>query len=338
MKSLTVNFSSIFALCLTVNLLPVFAVSALTPEERATIVDELRVPIQVHLTNGQTILGHSIDISGESIQIASAEGAGEVIYTFDVEKVDHFTIPGESYKTLVVEWLESGNTEDAFELMQLLYLQRVKILPLLPASESHFFIYYVDLILKSENPARAIAVSEILRPQISNTEALHALDDAILDSYNTLQLYDEARPLTQAWLKQRNPYENSALGYYTHGADLLRNENYEAALESALQPIVFSAPTPPMKLEHCYAVAISAAIGLRDKNYALTLYQEMQERQLKWPSSDPTFEPYFRKLNRYLNLDSAFETTIIPQDSLQIINHEEHRATVLFVVDFLWDG
>ena len=302
MKVFTTHLRSTLCLWL-IDLLTVLTASALTPEERNTIIDELRVPIQVHLINGQTILGHSIDISGESIKIASAKGAGEVIHTFDVKKVDHFTIPGESYKALVVEWLESGNTEDAFELIQLLYLQRVKILPLLPASESHFFIYYVDLILQSENPARAIAVSAILRPQISNTEALHALDDAILDSYNTLQLYDEARPLTQAWLEQRNPYGNSALGYYTQGADLLRSEHYEAALESALQPIVFSAPTPPVKLEHCYAVAISAAIGLRDKNYALTLYDEMQERQLKWPISDPTFEPYFKKMKHYETLN-----------------------------------
>ena len=173
------------------SLLTAVGVHALTPEERDAIVAELRVPIQVHLSNGQTIPGHSIEVSGERIQIASAEGAGEVIHTFNVDKVERFTIPGESYKTLAVEWIESGDTENALELLQLLYLQRVKILPLLPASESHFFIYYVDLILKSENPARAIAVAAILRPQISNAGALYALDDAILDSYNTLQLYED---------------------------------------------------------------------------------------------------------------------------------------------------
>ncbi len=284
----------------TASLLTTLTAGALTPEERAVIVDELRVPIQVHLTNGQTIPGHSIDISGDLIQIASAEGAGEVIHTFNVSEVKQFTIPGEGYKALVVEWLESGDAENAFELMQLLYLQRVKILPLLPAPESHFFIYYVDLILQSPKPARAIAIANILRPQISNQDALHALDDAILDSYNSLQLYEEARPLTQAWLEQRSPYGDSALGYYTSSANLLRGEDYELALECALQPIVFSTPTPPAKLEHCYAAAISAAIGLRDKDYALTLYAEMQERHLKWPEVDPTFDSYFKKLTDYL--------------------------------------
>lgn len=309
MRFLSAGFWRHFFQCLTLISLTTVTANALTPEERATIVAELRVPIQVHLTNGRTIPGHSIDVSGRLIQIASAEGAGEVIHTFDVEKVDHFTIPGESYKMLAVERMESGDTESAFEIMQLLYLQRVKILPLLPASESHFFIYYIDLILQSENPARAIAIAKILKPQISNTAALHALDDAILDSYNTLQLYDEARPLTKAWLEQRSPYGDSALGFYTNSADLLRSENYDAALDSALQPIVFSTTTPPLKLEHCYAAAISAAIGLRDKDYARTLYDEMQERRLNWPTSDPTFEPYFKKLSGYLKKDRPADKT-----------------------------
>jgi hypothetical protein len=276
------------------------ATAAIPTAEFDAIYAELHQPIDVHLDNGRTIPGHSIDVSGDLIQIATSEGAGEILHTFNITQVDRFTIPGESYKTLAVEWMEAGEIENAIELMQLLYLQRVKILPMMPPSESHFFIYYVALILQSDNPARAIAVTQILKPQITNPAALHALDDAVLDSYNTLQLYDKARPLTQAWLAQRDPYGDSALGYYTHSADLLRSEHYDEALDTALQPIVFSTPNPPKKLAHCYAAAISAALGLRDKDYALTLYHEMQERELRWPSEDPTFAPPFKQLNEHL--------------------------------------
>jgi len=277
----------------------------LTDIERDTIIADLREPILVHLENGQTIPGHSIDISEEQIKIATAKGAGEVIYTFHVDQVARFTIPGESYKTLATDWLNSGEAGKALELMELLYRQRVKILSLLPPAESHFFIHYVDLILQSPKPARAIGVADILRPQISSEKALHALDDAILDSYNTLQLYEEVRTLTQQWLEQRNPYSGSALGYYTHSADRLRQEQYEAAIESALQPIVFGTPNPPAYLEHCYAAAISAAIGLRDRAHAFTLYDEMEERHLKWPESDPTFKPFREKLDHYLEKRST---------------------------------
>lgn len=281
-------------------LLHTFATAAISPEAFDAIDKELHQPILVHLNNGQTIPGHSIDVSEGLIHIASSEGAGQIVHTFHSSEINHFTIPGESYKTVVVEWIDADNTEDALELLHLLYLQRVKIIPLLPASESHFFIYYVDLILQSDNPARAIAVTAVLKPQITHPAALRALDDAALESYNRLQLYDQARPLTQAWLAQRDPYGDSALGYYTHSADLLRGEHYDEALDTALQPIVFSTQTPADKLNHCYAVAISAALGLREKAYALTLYEEMQARELLWPETDPTFKPYFKQLNEYL--------------------------------------
>jgi hypothetical protein len=280
--------------------LPTFTTAAIPPDELAAIDAELHQPIAVHLMNGRTIPGHSIDVSGNQIQVATSEGAGEIIHTFNVNEVRDFTIPGESYKTLAVEWIDAGESDNAMELLQLLYLQRVKIIPLLPPAESHFFIYYVDLILESDNPARAIAVTGILKPQISHPAALRALDDAVLDSYNSLQLYDQARPLTQAWLATRDPYGDSALGYYTHSADLLRSEDFAGALDTALQPIVFSMPNPPQKLAHCYAAAISSALGLRDQDYAIILHTEMLARALTWPETDPTFDAPFKQLNEHL--------------------------------------
>jgi hypothetical protein len=294
----TRSFRPYFAILILA--LPTLITAAIPPDELEVIDAELHQPIAVHLINGRTIPGHSIDVSGNYIQVATSEGAGEIIHTFNVNEVRDFTIPGESYKTLAVEWIDAGESDNAMQLLQLLYLQRVKIIPLLPAAESHFFIYYVDLILQSDNPARAIAVTGILKPQISHPAALRLLEDAVLDSYNSLKLYDQARPLTQAWLATRNPYGDSALGYYTHSADLLRSEDFSGALDTALQPIVFSMPNPPNKLAHCYAAAISSAMGLRDPDYALILYAEMLERALTWPQTDPTFDAPFKQLNEHL--------------------------------------
>jgi tetratricopeptide (TPR) repeat protein len=274
----------------------VASAAGLTPEENATIYRELQEPIQVKLKNKRTIPGHSINVSGETLQIGTSEGAGEIIFTFQVDEVDSFSIPGESYKTLVVEWIESGDTEKALELIELLYMQRVQLIPLLPASESNFFTYYIDLILASDNPARAIAVTEILRPQIESPAALRALDDAILESYHKLELHDEALPLAQAWVASRTPYGASALGYYVLGTSALRKEAYNEALDLALQPIVFSSPVITEKIAHCYAVAVSAALGLREKDYAITLYQEMLQRELSWPENDKTLAPFHQTI------------------------------------------
>lgn len=292
---------------LTLALASVLPVSlrAISPDELATIRAKLGAPITLKLSNRNTVIGNPISVSNDSIRIASAEGAGEIVFTFRAEEIRQIEVPGESYKSLALEWMRSGQTEGALELMALLYNQRGPLLPLMPAIESHFFVYYADLVLDSPKPARAIAITENLRPQIENPEALRILDDAILESYQTLELYEQAAPLAEKWLEDRSPYGESALGYYVLGAAKLRSEAFDEALELSLQPIVFSSPIPTDKLAHCYAVAISAALGLREREYAATLYLEMEERGLAWPADDRTLEPFFNELTEYIEEHEA---------------------------------
>lgn len=276
------------------------AMSAIPTDERTAIKAELSEPITLKLNNGQTVSGNPINVSKDQIQIASAEGAGEIVFTFEIDDIREISIPGESYKTVAAEWMRAGNAEDALELMAMLYAQRSPLLPLLPASESHFFTYYVDLVLDSPKPARAIAIIQTLRPQIDNPAAIRALDDDTLESYQTLGLNEEALPLAEAWVASRKPYGESALGYYTLGTARLRAEAYEDALDLALRPIVFASPIPTDKLAECYAVAVSAALGLRERAYAATLFQEMHARGFEWPKSDRTLQPFLKEITEYI--------------------------------------
>ena len=277
------------------------ALSAIPSEELATIKAELSEPILLKLKNRQQISGNPINVSEKQIQVASAEGEGEIVFTFELEQIQEITVPGDSYKALAAEWMRSGQSEEALELMGMLYEQRKTLLPLLPASDSHFFTYYVDLVLDSPHPARAIAIIQTLRPQIENPAALRALDDAVLESYQILELYEEAQPLAEAWIKVRKPYGESALGYYVLGAARLRSEAYEEALDLALHPIVFASPIPTDKLAECYAVAVSAALALRERTYAATLYREMQARGFDWPADDRSLQAFLKDINEYIN-------------------------------------
>jgi len=274
--------------------------AAIPASERAAIHEELSEPIVLKLKNGQRIIGNPIKVSERQIQVASAEGAGEIIFTFEIEQIRELSVPGESYKGLAVEWMESGETEDALDLMSMLFAQRSPLLPLLPVGESHFFTYYVDLVLDSPHPARAIAITQALRPQIENPAALRMLDDAVLEGYQSMELYEEAVPLAEAWVAERQPYGETALGYYVLGAARLRAQAYEDALDVALRPIVFASPIPTEALAPCYAVAVSAALGLRERDYARTLYEEMTQRGFEWPSEDATLRPYYKQITEYI--------------------------------------
>ncbi|MGB1128143.1 MAG: hypothetical protein ACPG3X_07230 [Opitutales bacterium] len=273
--------------------------AGLLPDEREAIEAELRAPITLLLKNRQHITGNPVSVSKDQIQIASAQGAGEIVFTFNREEIDTIEIPGERYKSQALEWIES-HPSSARDLMDLLYRQRGPILPILPAGESNFFILYVELILHSPNPARAIGVSTRLRPQIDNPAALRALDDAILESYHRLELFENALPLAQSWIKERRPYGESALGYYVLGSHYLRHAAFESALDLALQPIVFASPRPANKLAHCYALAVSAALELREPEHAALLFREMEARGFDWPANDSTLESYLDKMNQYI--------------------------------------
>jgi len=269
-------------------------------EDRQVIEEELKAPITLNLANGQAIRGNPIRVGEKQIQLASAEGAGEIIFTFEHSEIDSVEIPGESYKSLAMEWMEAGDSEKALDLMALLYEQRKTLLHILPARESNFFVLYIQLILDSPDPAKAIGVSSRLRPQIVNPDALRALDNAILESYQGLELYEEAIPLAKNFVAERSPYGDSALGYYVLGCDHLRRAEYEAALDLALQPIVFSSMLPTDKLAHCYAVAVGAAFELREHDYAALLFREMKSRGLDWPEGDSTLKPYLQKIEQHL--------------------------------------
>ncbi len=291
---------SIFVIILAIALLLPLIVWGIPTEERFAIESELSEPITLKLKNRQELSGNPILVSKDQIQIATAEGAGEIVFTFEASQIREIALPGESYKALATEWMLAGNAADALELMSMLYAQRSPLLPLLPANESHFFTYYVDLILDSPHPARAIAIIKTLRPQIEHPAALRALDDAILESYQTLELHDKALPLAEAWVESRKAYGESALGYYVLGAARLRAEAYDEALDLALRPIVFASPIPTDKLGECYAVAVSAALGLRERTYATTLYREMQLRGFHWPTDDRSLQPFLKEITEYI--------------------------------------
>jgi len=268
--------------------------------DQQAIAAELKAPITLKLNNRQTITGHPISVSKEQLQVASAEAAGEIIFTFNRDEIESIQVPGESYKSLVMEWLEAGEDMQALDLMDLLYQQRKALLPVLPASESNFFVLYIPLILESPDPARAIGVSTHLRPQIKHPAALRALDDAVLESYQRLQLFDEAVAMAKTWVAERSPYGESALGYYVLGSDHLRRADYETALDLALQPIVFSSIIATDQLDHCYALAVSAALELRAHEHAALLFREMQARGFCWPAGDTTLKPYLTEIEQHL--------------------------------------
>jgi len=265
---------------------------------------ELREPIAFKLSNGRTLRGHPAKVADERLGIAVAEGAGQVVHTIPFDRIEAVDPPGEHYRRMALRWLEDGRSGDAHRLMELLFIQRAELLPLLPPGNAHFFIPYAELQLDTPKPARAIAIAEKLEPHIGSEQARRALDDTILNGFQTLGLHGEAVPLANDWVAERKPYGDSALGYYVLAAHRLRQNDPGSALEHALKPIVFAARPDTPRLAHCYAVAAAAALRLRERDYARSLLGEMRGRGLGIPE-DAGLDPWRERLREALQTDET---------------------------------
>jgi hypothetical protein len=261
---------------------------------------EILEPSVINLKNGRIITGHIRQVVNEQLQIVSSEGIGEAIFKFNLDEISEIGLPGDTYKEQSVEWMEMGKLEAARKLMEVLFKQRASLLPVLKPEEVHFFINLIHLNIALVNPARSIAIDELLRPHLIEQRAIDVLDDARLDSYNKLKLYKKARPLAEKWIIDRQPDDRSAIGYYIVSAEHLRSREPEKALEMALKPIAFSSYLKVEKLAHCYSVAIGAALDLRENKYAQILYKEMQNRDLVWPE-DEMLASYLTRLQSLNN-------------------------------------
>lgn len=299
-RHLLKELTTVATICLSLALTSKLCADGLPPAERAEIQLKLREPIKIHLSNGRTLPGHSIEVLNNTLQIATAEGAGEAVYSFQAEQIERFEIPGEAYKTTALHWLESGELESALELMEMLYRQRINLIPFLPESEANFFCLYAEARLQSKQLESAVAIAEILSPHTQKEQALDLLERIRMQGYQMLNMHRRAVPIAEEWVDRHSKHTASALAYYILAEDALRADQPERAIDLALQPIVFPNPVSSDKLAECYAVAIAAAIALRDKDYAVLLYQEMQERELLWPIDNRTLQPFYEKLLQQL--------------------------------------
>lgn len=280
---------------------PFVLYAKIEPVERIAIQAELDQAFTLSLQNGQTLVGRVNEVSEDEIRLSISEGAGEIVYTQRLAEIASIEIPGETYKTLALDWIQEGRESEALELMELLYHQRTTLLPILPASESHFFVPYVELILDSPKPSRAIGVASRIAPQLESEAARMALDDLILESYHRFEMHEQAAELAETWVISRDPHGATAIGFYVWGMEHFRNERYRLALEQALHPIVFPSPVAPEWLAHCYALAIGSALKIREKDYAITLFEEMQVRGLLWPNEEPQLKEILDLFNEKTN-------------------------------------
>jgi hypothetical protein len=240
-------------------------------------------PLTIKNKNGGVFTGYVQSIEREKLTLKTKAGKGEVIYSFARGDITNVIFPGTELKLLVLELLEDNFYQQALPLMEALYEQQTPFFSFLKEPELFFFFKLAHVYLKTNALQKAITTANQLIPQIQDKQRLEQLNEIILLAYFKLQSYDQARSLAQMWVKKAKPFQQNALGWWILAYIAFEKKQYNEALWTSLQPIVFSGQLPMSYLGHCYSVAVASAHSLKMEGKATQLYTEMQQRHLKWP-------------------------------------------------------
>lgn len=268
----------------------------------AEVRAELNKPITVGTRNGRRYVGNGKVLESGDLQVEARAGAGAVAYTFSPDDVVGIAFPGNDYLLLALEYSKSGRHAAAIPLFEAILAQREPFLGILSQNYTAPFISLIQSYLAEDEYYKAIGASRRLMPHIGDEYTRRALREAILLGHFEVGLFEDAKVQADEWIDTAGKSANSAVGWWVLGSISLREEDYEGALWTALQPIVFSSQLPMAYLDRAYALAIAASLELDLEDKAQTLHREMMSRNLTWPQGLHT---EYRKQLESLNTQSS---------------------------------
>ena len=194
--------------------------------------------------------------------------------------------------------------ELAREVLGELFVQRTDLLAVLPPAEVGEFLALARLHLEAGDPTWAVALCRRLRPFLTRQEHLRRLADIELAAQYSLWRVAEMLPLAESWVAERHPGGPSALGFHVLAEHALVSRRPGDAMDWALSVVAMASSGPVESLDHCYAVAVAAALELRDKDHALLLWREMQSRGMEWPRC-PRLRPWRGRIEKLLQKEGS---------------------------------
>ncbi|MEM0966628.1 MAG: hypothetical protein AAGJ81_10815 [Verrucomicrobiota bacterium] len=244
--------------------------------------EELRRPITIWLENNREFQGTLAGVDDERISLRLIQDGGEVLLSFPVEEIKKVFFPGERVAIEAADMIDSGEYQAALPYLESIIGARFRLFPFLPPEEKTLFRFLPLAALSVDNPAQAIAYVRALRPFLSLEGDQDTLRDVELRAYYELRLMDEASKRAQDWIEETERYGESALGQFILASIQFEKEEFEEALFTVLQPIVFSGEIPVSFLSHCYSIAIASSELIGDVKQRDELIAEMIRRGIEW--------------------------------------------------------
>ncbi|MFP4351574.1 MAG: hypothetical protein ACLFRP_07640 [Puniceicoccaceae bacterium] len=244
--------------------------------------EEIRKPITLFLEGGREFTGDVAKVEDGAVSLRVVQEGGEIVLSFPKADIREIFFPGGNILERTRTMVEEGRLAEALPYLEALIARRFPLFDLIPEEGRSLYAAIPMAALAIDRPAQAIAYANALSPYMTLREDAEAMRDAELLGRYILELNEEAMLLARQWIEEEGRYGPSALGYFILGALLFAGEDYEGALRTALEPIVFSGQIPMSYLPHCYSLAIASAHALEDEAHRDRLLAEARERGFAW--------------------------------------------------------
>lgn len=278
---------------------------ALDSAVHQTIMAELSKPVFIKLTNGAQIVGHSVKLQDRQLLVGTSSEGGEARFTFETSQLKQIQLPGKAIQAQALQALESQKPKLARGIFERLYYQRVNLLPLLPETESQFFIAYAQTVFSADEAAAALGICQKIDAQIINSASKRQLQRLRLQCYQRLQLHQKSILLATELIESNRWQPTSGLAYWILADAHYKQGTYDLALHTALEGIVLDTRPYGTYLNSCYALAALSALKLKQLEYAQNLYREMQDSHLEWPQKPSALAKLEKTLILHITTDHA---------------------------------
>jgi hypothetical protein len=259
----------------------------------AAVEAELSGPVTLLLDGGNRQTGSVKFWDGQRLQLEVRIAGGSAEMTFQAEEIVDIGFPGTEYLSLLSDYTrDPAKVEESLALFRAFYRQRGAYFQFMNPGELDLFVRYARYALEKDEPLRAVAIIEVLRPYIEDEALLKSLEDAALLAFFLGGLKDEAEAQARKWIEAASPAHESALGWRILAEIQFGKEHFEEALWTALYPVAFANQMPMEHLNECYAFAIAAATETRQPELSERLSREMAALELPWPDAITLLAPF----------------------------------------------
>ncbi len=242
-------------------------------------------PATVTLENGRTYTGVLAGLTDGRVTLVVPDGSGEVEYSLPVERIAKVRFPGKERSEEALGLYRDNDYDNALPLLDSIYRQRLPYLRLLTPEQEKPLVALARIHRETGATIDAVVAARRLGRELRDPGHREELAAIKLRGYLDLELHERASDEARAWCARRERHPDSALGWQVLAEIALREERFEDALWTALQPIAFASAAPMEFLKPTYLAALRACRELGDDSQGLALYGEMRKRDLT-PSGD----------------------------------------------------